>query len=77
MEHSYVVRQAPVRSRPKRSTVDRGVDEEAAANEGRGDGLDDNKAVDLAEQAADALTEVLPARFGVLDVEAVADENSF
>lgn len=50
---------------------------EAAAYEGPGDGLGDDEAVDLAEQAADALTEALLERFGVLDAEAVADENSF
>ncbi|WNM29979.1 SUKH-4 family immunity protein [Streptomyces sp. Li-HN-5-11] len=54
---------------------------EAAAYEGPGDdlgdGLDDTEAVDLAEQAADALTETLLERFEALDAEAVADENSF
>ncbi|MEU1181554.1 SUKH-4 family immunity protein [Streptomyces sp. NPDC005820] len=50
---------------------------EAAAYEGPGDGLGDDEAEDLAEQAADALTEALLERFGMLDAEAVADENSF
>ncbi|WP_228022717.1 SUKH-4 family immunity protein [Streptomyces acidicola] len=50
---------------------------EAAAYEGPGDGLGGAEAVDLAEQAADALTEALLERFGALDAEAVADENSF
>ncbi|MFI9627356.1 SUKH-4 family immunity protein [Streptomyces sp. NPDC052042] len=50
---------------------------DAAAYEGPGDGLDDAEAVDLAEEAADALTEALVERFGALDAEAVADENSF
>ncbi|MFJ8200166.1 SUKH-4 family immunity protein [Streptomyces sp. NPDC096152] len=50
---------------------------EAAAYGGPGDGLDDDEAVDLAEQAADALTEALLERFRVLDTAAVADENSF
>ncbi|MEW2492551.1 SUKH-4 family immunity protein [Streptomyces nodosus] len=50
---------------------------EAAAYEGPGDGLGDAEAVDLAEQAADALTEALLERFAALDAEAVADENSF
>jgi hypothetical protein len=50
---------------------------EAAAYEGPGDGLEDDEAVDLAEQAADALTEALLERFAALDAEAVADENSF
>ncbi|MFD4502969.1 SUKH-4 family immunity protein [Streptomyces sp. NPDC058457] len=36
-----------------------------------------DEAADPAEQAADALTEALLERFGVLDAEAVADENSF
>ncbi|MFE6667464.1 SUKH-4 family immunity protein [Streptomyces sp. NPDC057697] len=50
---------------------------EAADYEGPGDGLDDDEAVDLAEQAADALTEALLERFGAVDAEAVADENSY
>ncbi|MGW9497853.1 SUKH-4 family immunity protein [Streptomyces prasinus] len=50
---------------------------EAAAYEGPDDGLGDEEAVDLAEQAADALTEALLERFEMLDAEAVADENSF
>ncbi|SBU98094.1 SUKH-4 immunity protein [Streptomyces sp. MnatMP-M77] len=50
---------------------------EAASYEGPGDGLDEDEAVDLAEEAADALTEALLERFGMLDAEAVADENSF
>ncbi len=50
---------------------------EAAAYEGPGDGLSEGGTVDLAEQAADALTEALLERFGMLDAEAVADENSF
>jgi hypothetical protein len=49
---------------------------QAAAYEGPGDGLDD-ETVDLAEQAADALIEALLDRFGRLDTEAVAGENSF
>lgn len=49
---------------------------DAAAYEGPGDGLDDDETVDLAEQAADSLTEALLERFGALDAEAVADENS-
>ncbi|MFK4111261.1 SUKH-4 family immunity protein [Streptomyces sp. NPDC002176] len=50
---------------------------EAAAYEGPGDGLDDDETVDLAGQAADVLIETLLERFGALDAEAVADENSF
>ncbi|MEW1912558.1 SUKH-4 family immunity protein [Kitasatospora sp. NPDC085895] len=50
---------------------------EAAAYEGPGDGLDEDEAVDLAEQAADALTEALLERFEMLDAEVIADENSF
>ncbi|MEV5383002.1 SUKH-4 family immunity protein [Streptomyces sp. NPDC052721] len=50
---------------------------EAAAYEGPGDGLSEDETVDLAEQAADALTEALLKRFEFLDAEAVADENSF
>ncbi|MEU6234638.1 SUKH-4 family immunity protein [Kitasatospora sp. NPDC047058] len=50
---------------------------EAAAYEGPGDGLGEDEAVDLAEQAADALTEGLLERFGVIDAAAIADENSF
>ncbi|MFJ3660007.1 SUKH-4 family immunity protein [Streptomyces sp. NPDC090119] len=50
---------------------------EAAAYEGPGDGLSEDETVDLAERAADALTEALLERFGMLDAEAVADENSF
>ncbi|MDF3297890.1 SUKH-4 family immunity protein [Streptomyces tropicalis] len=50
---------------------------EAAAYEGPGDGLGDAETVDLAEQAADALTEALLERFRALDAEAVADENAF
>ncbi|MBE4735213.1 SUKH-4 family immunity protein [Streptomyces caniscabiei] len=51
---------------------------EAAAYEGPGDdGLSEDEAVDLAEEAADALTEALLERFGTLDADAVADENSF
>ncbi|OKJ40006.1 SUKH-4 family immunity protein [Streptomyces sp. CB01580] len=50
---------------------------EAAVYEGPGDGPDEAEAVDLAEEAADALTEALVERFGALDAEAVADENSF
>lgn len=50
---------------------------EAAAYEGPGEDLDEAEAVDLAEEAADALTEALVERFGALDAQAVADENSF
>jgi hypothetical protein len=50
---------------------------EAAAYDGPGDGLGDDETMDLAEQAADVLTEALLERFGALDAEAVADENSF
>ncbi|MDT0574235.1 SUKH-4 family immunity protein [Streptomyces sp. DSM 3412] len=50
---------------------------EAAAYEGPGDGLSEDEAVELAEEAADALTDALLERFGTLDAEAVADENSF
>ncbi|MFT2019524.1 SUKH-4 family immunity protein [Streptomyces sp. 796.1] len=50
---------------------------EAAAYEGPGDGLGEEEAADLAEQAADELTEALLERFGALDPAAVADENSF
>ncbi|MEU0413198.1 SUKH-4 family immunity protein [Streptomyces griseorubiginosus] len=49
----------------------------AAAYEGPGDGLSEDEAVDLAEQAADALTDALLERFEALDEEAVVDENSF
>lgn len=38
---------------------------------------DSDESADLAIQAADALTDALIARFGTLDAEAVADENSF
>ncbi|MGW2181885.1 SUKH-4 family immunity protein [Streptomyces sp. NPDC001732] len=51
--------------------------DEAAAYEGPCDGADDAGAVDLAEQAADALTDALVERFEALDAGAVADENSF
>ncbi|MDQ1005577.1 hypothetical protein QFZ82_000061 [Streptomyces sp. V4I23] len=51
--------------------------EEAAAYEGPGDGLSEDETVDLAELAADALTEALLERFEMIDAEAVADENSF
>ncbi|MFD7710791.1 SUKH-4 family immunity protein [Streptomyces sp. NPDC059785] len=50
---------------------------EAAAYEGPGDDLDEDEAVDLAEQAADALTDTLLERFRLLDAAAVTDENSF
>ncbi|MFF9351316.1 SUKH-4 family immunity protein [Streptomyces sp. NPDC014734] len=50
---------------------------EAAAYEGPGDDLDEDEAVDRAEEAADALTEALVTRFEALDTEAVADESSF
>ncbi|MEU6351548.1 SUKH-4 family immunity protein [Streptomyces sp. NPDC047072] len=50
---------------------------EAEAYEGPGDGLDEDEAADLAEEAADELTEALLERFGNLDAAAVTDENSF
>lgn len=50
---------------------------EAAAHEGPGEDVDDAEAVNLAEQAADALTETLVERFESLDAAAVADEESF
>ncbi|MGY4744482.1 SUKH-4 family immunity protein [Streptomyces sp. ATMOS53] len=50
---------------------------EADAYEGPSDDLDDAEIVDVAERAADALTEALLDRFRAVDAEAVADENSF
>ncbi|MER5499917.1 MULTISPECIES: SUKH-4 family immunity protein [unclassified Streptomyces] len=51
--------------------------DEAAAYGGPGEEVDDDEAVDLAEEAADALTDALLERFEALDADAVADENSF
>lgn len=64
------------RSSPSNRAYDEAA-AEAAAYEAPGDGLGDAEAVDLAEQAADALIEALLERFETLDAEAVADENSF